>query len=50
MEAAAKRFFSSPYFAVVGASQDKNKFGYRSISLPPLHPFFHHLTLEHGSC
>ncbi len=36
MEAAAKRFFSSPYFAVVGASQDKSKFGYRSeyISVP----------------
>jgi len=31
MEAAAKRFFSSPYFAVVGASQDKTKFGYRSM-------------------
>jgi hypothetical protein len=30
MEAAAKRFFSSPYFAVVGASQDKSKFGYQS--------------------
>jgi hypothetical protein len=30
MDAAAKRFFTSPYFAVVGASQDESKFGYRS--------------------
>ena len=30
MEAAAKAFFASPRFAVVGASQDANKFGYRS--------------------
>ena len=27
---AAKKFFSSPYFAVAGASQDKAKFGYKS--------------------
>ena len=32
MEAAAHRFFSSPYFAVVGASQDKGKFGYRILA------------------
>ena len=46
MEAAAKRFFSSHYFAVVGASQDPNKYGYRilawyhSLSLPvtPINP------------
>lgn len=30
MEAAAKRFFMSPYFAVVGASQNRAKFGFRS--------------------
>lgn len=30
MEAAARRFFTSPQFAVVGASQDKSKFGYKS--------------------
>jgi hypothetical protein len=33
MEAAAKIFFSSPRFAVVGASQDTSKFGYKSESL-----------------
>ncbi|EXJ93909.1 hypothetical protein A1O1_02302 [Capronia coronata CBS 617.96] len=46
MEAAAKRFFSSPYFAVVGASQDKTKFGYRilawyhthSLQVTPVNP------------
>ena len=32
MEAAAQQFFSSPYFAVVGASQDKSKFGYRILA------------------
>lgn len=30
MDVAAKRFFASPYFAVVGASQDQSKFGYKS--------------------
>ncbi|KAI9654180.1 MAG: hypothetical protein M1829_000962 [Trizodia sp. TS-e1964] len=29
MEAAAKNFFSSPHFAVVGASQDPAKFGHK---------------------
>ena len=46
MEAAAKRFFSSQYFAVVGASQDKSKFGYRilafyhqhSLAVTPINP------------
>ncbi|MCJ1244957.1 hypothetical protein MMC30_002158 [Trapelia coarctata] len=32
MEAAAKRFFTSPYFAVAGASQDTSKFGYKVLS------------------
>ncbi len=32
MDAAARRFFASPYFAVTGASQDQNKFGYRILS------------------
>jgi predicted CoA-binding protein len=32
MEPAAQRFFSSPYFAVIGASQDKSKFGYRILA------------------
>lgn len=27
---AVKRFFSSPRFAVAGASNDTNKFGYKS--------------------
>jgi hypothetical protein len=30
MEAAVKRFFSSPQFAVAGASGDPSKFGYKS--------------------
>jgi predicted CoA-binding protein len=46
MEAAAKRFFSSQYFAVAGASQDKSKFGYRilawyhenSLPVTPINP------------
>ena len=29
MEAAVKRFFSSPRFAVAGASTDPGKFGYK---------------------
>ncbi|KIX93519.1 uncharacterized protein Z520_10697 [Fonsecaea multimorphosa CBS 102226] len=37
MEAAAKRFFTSPYFAVVGASQDKSKFGYRILAWYHVH-------------
>ncbi|KIX05680.1 uncharacterized protein Z518_03652 [Rhinocladiella mackenziei CBS 650.93] len=37
MEAAAKRFFSTPYFAVVGASQDKSKFGYRILAWYHVH-------------
>jgi len=32
MEVAAKRFFASPHFAVVGASQDRSKFGYRILA------------------
>lgn len=28
---AVKRFFSSPRFAVAGASNDSNKFGYKSM-------------------
>lgn len=30
---AVKRFFSSPRFAVAGASNDTNKFGYKSNEL-----------------
>lgn len=30
MDAAAKRFFATPTFAVAGASQDQAKFGYKS--------------------
>lgn len=37
MEAAAKRFFSSPSFAVVGASQDASKFGYRILAWYHVH-------------
>jgi hypothetical protein len=29
---AVKRFFSSPRFAVAGASNDSNKFGYKSMA------------------
>jgi len=32
MNAAAKVFFSSPRFAVAGASSDTSKFGYKSTS------------------
>ncbi|KAI9879136.1 MAG: hypothetical protein M1830_009395 [Pleopsidium flavum] len=46
MEAAVKTFFSSPRFAVVGASQDASKFGYRvfawyhghSLPVTPINP------------
>ena len=46
MEAAAKRFFTSPKFAVAGASQDPAKFGYkllnwyasRSLPVTPITP------------
>jgi predicted CoA-binding protein len=37
MEAAAKRFFSASSFAVVGASQDKSKFGYRILAWYHVH-------------
>jgi predicted CoA-binding protein len=36
METAVKEFFSSPRFAVAGASQDTNKFGYKSELSSPL--------------
>jgi len=32
MEAAVKTFFSSPHFAVAGASQDPQKFGYKVLA------------------
>ena len=32
MDTAAKTFFSSPRFAVAGASQDTNKFGYKVLA------------------
>ena len=46
MEAAAKRFFTSPNFAVAGVSQDPAKFGYkllnwyvsRSLPVTPITP------------
>ncbi|MCJ1401844.1 hypothetical protein MMC11_005061 [Xylographa trunciseda] len=46
METAAKRFFASQRFAVVGASQDKSKFGYKvlawynahSLPVTPINP------------
>ncbi|KAL1956116.1 hypothetical protein VTO42DRAFT_7635 [Malbranchea cinnamomea] len=46
MEAAVKRFFSSPRFAVAGASTDPTKFGYKilawyhqhSLPVTPLNP------------
>lgn len=46
MDSAAVRFFSTPNFAVVGASQDTSKFGYRilawyhthSLPVTPINP------------
>jgi hypothetical protein len=35
---AVKRFFSSPRFAVAGASNDPAKFGFKSLS--PFLPFY----------
>jgi hypothetical protein len=35
-EAAARGFFTAPYFAVVGASSDPTKFGHKSIFSPTL--------------
>lgn len=32
MQDAARRFFATPNFAVVGASQDRSKFGYRILA------------------
>ncbi|KAI9741608.1 MAG: hypothetical protein M1835_003106 [Candelina submexicana] len=54
MEAAVKTFFSSPRFAVVGASQDSTKFGhkvfawYHAHSLPvtPINPRTPSITLS----
>jgi len=34
MEAAAKKFFSLPRFAVAGASQDPHKYGYQGHCFP----------------
>jgi hypothetical protein len=34
MEAAVKTFFSSPHFAVVGASSDPAKFGHKGFFFP----------------
>jgi predicted CoA-binding protein len=36
-EAAARAFFTAPYFAVVGASSDPSKFGHKSTSSSPVH-------------
>ncbi|KAI9851082.1 MAG: hypothetical protein M1838_004514 [Thelocarpon superellum] len=40
MEAAVKTFFSQPRFAVVGASNDPSKYGFKAHSLPvtPINP------------
>jgi hypothetical protein len=47
MEAAVRTFFSSPRFAVAGASQDQSKFGYRGEDTlqPKAMPL-----LNHGVC
>lgn len=37
MQEAARRFFASPSFAVVGASQDASKFGYRILAWYHMH-------------
>ncbi|KAJ5554863.1 hypothetical protein N7535_007307 [Penicillium sp. DV-2018c] len=39
MAAAVKRFFSSPHFAVAGASNDTHKFGYKSKTELPTTSF-----------
>jgi hypothetical protein len=41
MEAAVKRFFSSPQFAVAGASGDPSKFGYKSELIACWRTFVH---------
>lgn len=38
-EAAARAFFTAPYFAVVGASSDPTKFGHKSTSSLEFPPF-----------
>lgn len=37
MQEAARRFFATPSFAVVGASQDASKFGYRILAWYHIH-------------
>ena len=44
---AARLFFSNPYFAVAGASQDQSKFGYKRKESPMRRRFFH--PTGHGS-
>lgn len=44
MQAAARNFFKSPHFAVVGASQDRSKFGFRSNCLPLNYDMEYELT------
>lgn len=40
MEAAFKTFFSSPRFAVAGASSDSSKYGHKGkLNLPSASPF-----------
>lgn len=48
MEAALKTFFSSPRFAVAGASSDPRKYGHKSM-LNPNH-FFLFLSLSNNPC
>jgi hypothetical protein len=45
MEAALKLFFSSPRFAVAGASSDPYKYGHKSMvtSVLPVVPSVHHI-------
>ncbi|KAA6414747.1 MAG: NAD(P)-binding domain [Lasallia pustulata] len=53
MESAVKKFFSSPVFAVAGASQDTRKYGYkvlewyheRSLPVTPVNPRTPHITV-----
>lgn len=54
MEAAAKTFFSSSHFAVAGASQNPNKFGYkllawydsRSLPVQPITPSTSEISIK----
>ncbi|ETN46735.1 uncharacterized protein HMPREF1541_00924 [Cyphellophora europaea CBS 101466] len=57
MQEAARRFFATPSFAVVGATQDASKFGYRilawyhvhSLPVTPINPSRQSISLQSTS-